>query len=905
MSDPVIGFSKNDLEQCIPNRFETIVGAYPDRIAVKTRTRSLTFYELNRFANHVAQAILAGCDEGVQSIGLLLDHGATAIASILGTLKAGKVYVPLDPLLPLERLSFILKDSEAGLVLTDDKNSLLARQVAGETARISNIDDRRSSFGLTNPPYSIGPEAFACILYTSGSTGEPKGVIQNHRNLLHQSMVIGNGIHVSGDDRATLFASLSSAQAADDMYTALLNGAGLYPLSIKEEGLAHLKDWLRKESITIYRSSASVFRYFVETLTGEESFPKLRVVRLGSEPVSKNDLQLWRDRFSPECVFVNTLSSTETGTIRMYISDRSTNVDGSSIPVGYAVPDVALLLTADDGTEVAPGDVGEITVRSRYLSPGYWRRPDLTRNSFLVDRRGTEERSYRTGDLGRMAPGSCLTLLGRKDLREKVRGYRIEIGEIETALAEHPNVRDCAVTTMDAELGEKRLIAYLTISNRPSPSTSELHHFLRTKLPDYMVPSAFITLEALPLTPTGKVDRRALPDPSTVRPVLDSEFVVPRNPVEEKLASIWSEVLSVDRIGINDKFVELGGDSLQATQIVSRVLRSFQLQVQLGSLLESATIADMADTIARYQKNTTENQDLVRALREIEGLSEAEAQRLLGGEDQGIQADPNKDSHRFWDKIAPDYTTAFSDIPEIARYVEKTERRHMFRVVNINPNMEILDLGCGFGRWTVEFAKRCRKVVAVDFSANMVERARQSSREHGLQNIEFQVSPIREFRYPEKFDIVMLSGVLVGIADGQLLEVLTNVRDQLKSGGRIIVREIAGIAERQIVRNELSGQPGFVHHSFYRLSDEYLSVFRKIGMKPSYHSDMAPMNFSEALYNRLVPRSLRQRRVFRGILSAGLSLQFAIDPVLLRHEWVYRSMLNRLYRRKTVLFVFA
>ncbi|MGH7832251.1 MAG: AMP-binding protein [Candidatus Binatia bacterium] len=899
-----IGFSNDDLEQSIPSRFEAIVRAHADRIAVKTRTRSLTFLELNRSANRAAQAILAGCNAEVRSIGLLLDHGAAAIASIFGALKAGKIYVPLDPSLPSERLGLILKDAEAGLLLTDNKNSVVARQIAGEAVRLLNVDELPASFSAVDSSDSIEPEAFACILYTSGSTGEPKGVIQNHRNLLHQSMVIGNAIHVSVEDRATLLASLSSAQAADDMYTALLNGAGLYPLNIKEEGLAHLKDWLRTESITIYRSSASVFRYFVEALSPDESFPQLRVVRLGSEPVSRNDLQLWRNRFSPECVLVNTLSSTETGTIRMYIGGGSTRVEGSSIPVGYAVPDVAVALIADDGAEAPPAGVGEITVKSRYLSPGYWRRPELTRASFLVDPRGSADRSYRTGDLGRMASDGCLTILGRKDSREKVRGYRIEIGAVEAALAEHPNVRDCAVRTVDGELGEKRLIAYLSIRNRPSPSTSELHRFLRIKLPDYMVPSLFITLDALPLTPTGKVDRRALPDPDTVRPELDSELVIPRNPVEEKLASIWSEVLSLDRIGVHDKFAELGGDSLQATRIVSRVLRSFQLQVPLGSLLESATIADMAGMITRHRKGASESEDLVQALKEIEALSEAEARLLVSGDERGIRPDLGKDSLRFWDEVAPDYTTAFSDVPEIARYVEKTERRHVFNVVKVDPSMAILDLGCGFGRWAVEFAKRCRRVVAVDFSPNMVERAHQSSREHGLHNVEFHVTPIQEFRTPEKFDIVMLSGVLVGVADDQLLEVLTNAREHLKPGGRIIVREIVGITERQKVRNELPGKPGFVHYSFYRLADEYIAAFSRIGMEPFYHSDMAPMNFSQAFYDRLVPRSRRQSLVLRGILSLGLSLQSAINRALLRHEWVYRSILNRLYRRKTVLFVF-
>ena len=276
-----------------------------------------------------------------------------------------------------------------------------------------------------------------------------------------------------------------------------------------------------------------------------------------------------------------------------YCVDKDTEISDAMVPVGYPLGDVEILLLDDEGEAVGFDQVGEIAIKSRYTSPGYWRRPDLTRAAFITDPQDEGERIYRTGDLGYMQPDGCLVVTGRNDFRVKIRGFRIEVAEIELALRGLTKVKEAAVVAHEDQRGEKQLVAYVVPEPEQAPTTSELRDFLKDKLPDYMVPSAFVVLDALPLTPNGKLDRLALPAPSLARPELDTNFVAPRNALEEQLVEIWEEVLGVERVGIHDDFFELGGHSLRATRVVSRVREVFQVELPLLSLFEEPTIAGL------------------------------------------------------------------------------------------------------------------------------------------------------------------------------------------------------------------------------------------------------------------------------------------------------------------------
>ena len=635
-SGSFIEFKKEEIEQSIPERFEQIVRRYPDRIAVKTRNYVLTYDLLNKMANRVARAILAQSGEGEEAIALLLENDAPMIAAILGVLKAGKIYVPLDPSLPSARLAYILEDSQAALVLTNTRIASLAADLAQEKIACIDVDHLDRDLGAENVGLSISPAAFAWILYTSGSTGQPKGVLQSHRNVLHFIWNYTNGLCLSSSDRLSLIFSFGVNAAAHEMFSGLLNGASLHPLDIKREGLTGLAGWLIDQEVTFYCSVPTVFRNFCDVLTEGKKFPKVRLIKLVGEPVSKRDVDLYKKHFSSECILINRLGSTETGTIRWFFIDKGTPIDGNSVPVGYPVADNEILLLDETGGEVPAGEVGEISVRSRYLSAGYWRKPELTHKAFLADPQGGGKRIYRTGDLGRMLSDGCLLHLGRKDFQVKIRGHRIEIAEIEMALASLAGIKEAVVMAREDRHGEQRLVAYLIVKDQPRLTAGSLRQALAESLPGYMIPSVFVMLESFPLAPNGKVNRGALPRPDWTRPELESPYVAPGTPTETDLAAIWAEVLSLDRVGVHDNFFDLGGSSLSATQVISRVFKGFELELPIQSLFQAPTVAEMAAVIMQNQVKNSGEGDLEGVVAELESLSDDEAQFLL------VKGDPER-----------------------------------------------------------------------------------------------------------------------------------------------------------------------------------------------------------------------------------------------------------------------
>ena len=365
-----IEFRNEEIEQSVPARFEEQVRRHSTRVAVKTRGDALTYDALNRAANRVASAILARRREaGAEPVALLLEQGAQAIVAMLGVLKAGKIYVGLDPAHPRARTDVALKNAQPGLLVTNRKHLPMAQELGRGRLATLDVDELDPRASDANPAVSISPDQLAYILYTSGSTGTPKGVVHNHRNLLHDSRNRTNLFHISADDRCSLL-SFGTGQAIKNIFTVLLNGAALYPLNVREEGAAHLAGWLIREEITVYESSASLFRSLCDALTGREQFPRLRLIRLGSEAVSRKDVELCRAHFSSDCILVNLLASVEAGSLRCYLIDKETPLTGDLVPVGYAVEDIEVLLLDDTGEEVGCSRVGEIVVRSRDLSPG-------------------------------------------------------------------------------------------------------------------------------------------------------------------------------------------------------------------------------------------------------------------------------------------------------------------------------------------------------------------------------------------------------------------------------------------------------------------------------------------------------------------------------------------------------
>jgi amino acid adenylation domain-containing protein len=587
-------FSKHDVEQSIPARFDEIVKRFPDRIAIKDQNRTVTYAELNSIANRLAYTLRAGRSKDNEPIGIFLEKGVEQFAAMLGVLKSGKFFVLLDPAWPLVRIIEILNDTDAGLVISDAEHSRKLEQASNKDLRFIVLEALGSEILAAHPPLSIAPNKCAYLVYTSGSTGQPKGVIQTHRTLLHRVMLRTNKGEVAAQDRVALLPS-GTSNTISNAFQALLNGAALYPFDVKKEGVSRLAIWLAQEDISVCFISSTLFRSLCQVLPSSENFPELRFLRLRSESAHRADVDLFRKYFSPKCTLVHSLSSSETGPLCEYLIDHDTDIPTDELPVGFTEEDKQILLLDEDGNELGCNRVGEIVVRSRYLSPGYWRRAELNRIKFRSDR-FSRGRLYFTGDLGLRLPDGCLIHKGRKDLRVKIRGYGVEIQEVEKVVRSHPAVAETVVLSRDNKYGEARLIAYITCSSDP-PTTSELRGFLGQTLPDYMIPAAFIRLEALPLTPNGKVDRKALPEPDDQRPELSTPYVLPRNQVERMLAGLWEDVLGVRPIGINDDFFDLGGDSLKLASLVSRIEQELGMEIAAREVLEAPRISSLGRLI--------------------------------------------------------------------------------------------------------------------------------------------------------------------------------------------------------------------------------------------------------------------------------------------------------------------
>jgi amino acid adenylation domain-containing protein len=618
---------KGEFAQSIPDRLEEFVRKYPDRVAFKTKKVAFTWDALNRSANRIAHAILLTCKSPEKPIALLLDHETTMMPATVGVLKGGGFYVPLSPSHPSVRNIYILRETEADLIVTDTNNLSLAKELAQGKSHLINIDDLDSSLSSENLGLQISPDSLAFLTYTSGSTGEPKGIMNTHRKALYR-ITHDRCFGMGPDDR---FTQPSSAERRTP-FAALLSGAGSYPWYVKEEGLEHLADWLIEEKITIYRSAPRIFRQFVSTLTGKEQFPNLRVIVLAGDPVYRTDVELYEKNFSSECLLVNTYGAHEVGPIRMNVLGKEAEISGERVPIGYEIPDREVLLLDDNGQEVGFNQVGEIAVRTRDFSPSFWRRPDLMETKFLPDPNRGDRKIYLTGDLGRMSPDGCLEHLGRKDFQVKVRGLRVEIAEVEGALRSMDAIREAAVIAREDQQGDKRLVAYIVAAGNAPLGVSEVRRFIQQKLPPLMVPSTFVMLDMLPLTPTGKVNRRALPDPGKCRPDLDTPFVPPGTPVEQELSEIWANVLSLEKVGIHDNFFDLGGHSLAATRVISRVIQNFQLELPIKALFEAPTVAEMATVITQNQRKRACAEEIAQMLREVEAMNEEEAQNQIAGE---------------------------------------------------------------------------------------------------------------------------------------------------------------------------------------------------------------------------------------------------------------------------------
>ena len=583
----------------ISSRFRSIAETFSNHLAIKTETQQFTYQELSQASSQVALLLQHSQSDRIQQVALLFEHDAPMIVGMFGALLAGKTYVPLDPAYPQPRLEYILKHSQAKFILTNNRNLSLAKSLAGNTIHIINLDEA-SSTQSEFKPISIDPETPAYILFTSGSTGQPKGVVQTHRNVLLHIQNYTNNLRITASDRLTLLSSYSFDAAVMAIYGALLNGASLYPYEVNANGLSPMRDWMTQKAITIYHSTPTLFRYFMETLDPEAKFPDVRIVVLGGEEVIRNDVDLFKQHFPEDSFFINGLGPTESTLALQNILSPASSVKWGSVPVGYPVEGIKVSFL-DEAGQPAPLQ-GEIVLQGRQVALGYWEMPALTNAVFQTHPQDKTIRMYRTGDLGRLLPDGRLLFLGRKDEQVKIRGFRIELGEIEATLNKHPAVKNSIVVARPSNRGDKRLIAYIVPSSSKPLQIDDLRNYLKQYLPDYMLPSHITTIAAIPLTPSGKVDRNALLNRENEDIQSDTHQIEARDETEEKLVKIWQNILQVEKLGVTENFFEMGGHSLMALRMFAQIKEQFNVNLPLATLFQKATIEQLATVI----RNKTE-----------------------------------------------------------------------------------------------------------------------------------------------------------------------------------------------------------------------------------------------------------------------------------------------------------
>jgi len=632
------GFLRSEIEGSIVQRFEAIVRQYPGRIALSDRGHRWTYQDLNRLANRAAHAILAQSDSLAEPLPVVLGHTATAIVALIGVLKAGRAYSVIDPSHPRARLRQILDELRSDLLVTDTAGTSLAEEFRRDGLRLILIDDLDDKLPVDNPrliPLPPGEggakrrvraSTLAVIFYTSGSTGQPKGVEHDHRKTLHRIWWETNANGISGNDHISSIFSPSFSASVTDIFGSLLNGATLCLYDVKAEGLDPLADWLTQEAITLFHIPVAAARQFLDSLPQAARFPSVRHL-VPSGPIYRTDLDRFWLHF-PNCKLLSHMGSSETGVIAQMVVTPATQFAGNVVPLGFPVEDKEVLILDETGATLPAGHIGEIAIRSRFLSTGYWRRQDLTAKVFLADPEGGDRRIYRMGDLGRITNEGYLEYLDRRDAQVKIRGYRVEISEVEAAFHRQQGVKEVVVAARENQTGEKKLVAYVVARDGSKCTSGGLRLALSAMLPDYMVPTSFVFVKEIPRTDNGKLDASRLPDPGRDRPSLATPYAAPRNPLEEELAKLWAGVLELDGVGIHDNFIELGGHSLLATKLISRILQKHNVRLSPRILLESSTVATQAASIAENLQASAEGV-VEQLLDQLEQLSDEEAERFL------------------------------------------------------------------------------------------------------------------------------------------------------------------------------------------------------------------------------------------------------------------------------------
>ncbi|MDZ8055343.1 MAG: non-ribosomal peptide synthetase [Aulosira sp. ZfuVER01] len=581
------------LDKCIHQLFQEQVKQYPDCIAVSFNNQQLTYRELNNRSNQLAHYLQKLGVKSEVLVGISVEQSIEFIVGLLGILKAGGAYLPLDSNYPQERINFMLADAKVSVLLTQEKFLKHFIEFPHPSICIDKDWGMITQESEENITSNVSSNNLAYVIYTSGSTGKPKGVAVTHK-AVNRLVCNTNYINLEPTDKVAQASNISFDAATFEIWGALLNGAQLVGIS-KDVILSpqELTLQLKQKGISVLFLTTALFQQIARNTP--QAFATLRYLLFGGETIDIRWVRKIIKHGAPKQL-IHVYGPTESTTFSAYYQVQEVPELAISIPIGRPITNTQIYLLDANLQPVPIGVVGELYIGGDGLAREYLNRPELTAESFItIPETGfiAEERLYKTGDLGRYLIDGNIEFLSRIDNQVKIRGFRIELGEIEAVLSEHPAVQQTVVIAAEDIPGEKQLVAYIVPHQEQSPTSVELRQFMAAKLPEYMLPTAYILLEFLPLSPNGKVDRRALPAHDTLT-FNQQDYVAPRTQIEDLLAEIWAKVLGKEQVGIHDNFFELGGHSLLATQLVSRIRDTLQIDVPVRNLFEAPTVEQLA-----------------------------------------------------------------------------------------------------------------------------------------------------------------------------------------------------------------------------------------------------------------------------------------------------------------------
>ncbi|MBW4498234.1 MAG: amino acid adenylation domain-containing protein [Scytonema hyalinum WJT4-NPBG1] len=613
-------------DKCIHELFEQLVRT-PDAVALMYEEQQLTYRQLNALANQLAHYLRTLGVGSEVLVGIFVERSLEMVVGLLAILKAGGAYVPLDPSYPKERLAFMLQNSQPLVLLTQE---FLITELPEHTAQVVCFD-RDWQFIAQHSEENLNQTATAAnlayVIYTSGSTGKPKAVQVTHANLCHYAQAMGRALGITAEDVYMHTASIAFSSSVRQLMVPLAAGATVkIATSEQRKDPRALFAGIKKYDVTVVDTIPSYWRNCIHTLAGLEQQTrqalldnKLRLIVTTGEPLLSDIPPQWTFGFQHGAQLINMYGQTETsGTVAVYPIPAQQDERVKIVPLGRPIANTQIYLLDSHLQPVPIGVVGELHIGGGGPARGYLNARELTAEKFIPNPFSQQERArlYKTGDLARYLQDGNIEFIGRSDYQVQIRGFRIELGEIEAVLSQHPSVLQTVVIAREDGSGEKRLVAYVVSNEGPALSVSDLRRFLREKLPEYMVPFAFMLLEALPLTPSGKVNRSVLPAPDLAKPDSEENFVAPRDGLEQELVQIWEEVLRVQPIGIKDNFFDLGGHSLLAVHLFGQIETKFGKKLPLATLFQSGTVETLAKMLCPAQEKATGDQVLLGALGE-------------------------------------------------------------------------------------------------------------------------------------------------------------------------------------------------------------------------------------------------------------------------------------------------